>query len=111
MNWEFVIPASVKCRFKRRLLNMSAPKHIQIENMYINSMTFEQDKHYVLLGKTAKNEWLPISLIYPELDRNTYSFESLAEAQSAKRDLKNYLKVYRVGHKVPLRIALIDSTP
>ena len=98
-------------RFKRRLSDMSAPKHIQIENMYINSMTFEQDKHYVLLGKTAKNEWLPISLIYPELDRNTYSFKSLAEAQSAKRDLKNYLKVYRAGHKVPLKIALIDSTP
>jgi hypothetical protein len=79
--------------------------------MYINFMTSEQDKHYILLGKTAKNEWLPIPLIYPELDGNNYSFESLIEAQSAKRDLKNYLKVYRARHKVPLKIALIDSTP
>ncbi|WP_277542901.1 hypothetical protein [Polynucleobacter sphagniphilus] len=66
-----------------------------------------QDKQYILLGKTAKNEWLPISLIYPELDVNVYSFVTLQEAQSAKRDLKNYLKVYRAEHKVPLKIALI----
>ncbi|MDF9789229.1 hypothetical protein M2122_002254 [Polynucleobacter sphagniphilus] len=70
-------------------------------------MTHMQDKQYILLGKTAKNEWLPISLIYPELDVNVYSFVTLQEAQSAKRDLKNYLKVYRAEHKVPLKIALI----
>ena len=71
-------------------------------------MTLVQDKQYFLLGKTAKNEWLPIPLIYPELDMNIYSFVTLQEAQAAKRDLKNYLKVYRAEHKVPLKIAPID---
>lgn len=74
---------------------------------YISFMTLMQDKQYIILGKTAKNEWLPIPLIYPELDVNVYSFVTLQEAQSAKRDLKNYLKVYRAEHKVPLKIALI----
>jgi hypothetical protein len=59
---------------------------------------------YILLGKTAANEWLPIGLIYPELDANPYSFETLYQAQAAKRDLKNYLKVYRIGSKVPLKV-------
>ena len=70
-------------------------------------MTLVQYNQYILLGKAAKNEWLPIPLIYPELDVNVYSFITLQEAQSAKRDLKNYLKVYRAEHKVPLKIALI----
>ena len=70
-------------------------------------MTLVQDNQYILLGKAAKNEWLPIPLIYPELDVNVYSFITLQEAQSAKRDLKNYLKVYRAEQKVPLKIALI----
>jgi len=73
-------------------------------------MSIELDKHYILLGKTAKNEWLPIPLIYPELDAKIYSCNTLEEAQAAKRDLKNYLKVYRAAHKVPLKIALIDQT-
>ena len=72
-------------------------------------MTLVQDNQYILLGKTAKNEWLPIPIIYPELDMNIYSFVTLQEAQAAKRDLKNYLKVYRAEHKVPLKIALIDQ--
>ena len=70
-------------------------------------MTLVQYNQYILLGKAAKNEWLPIPLIYPELDVNVYSFITLQEAQSAKRDLKNYLKVYRAEQKVPLKIALI----
>lgn len=76
---------------------------------YISFMTLVQDNQYILLGKTAKNEWLPIPIIYPELDMNIYSFVTLQEAQAAKRDLKNYLKVYRAEHKVPLKIALIDQ--
>lgn len=73
--------------------------------MYINFMALMQNKQYILLGKTAKNEWLPIALIYPELEVNSYAFDSLEQAQAAKRDLKNYLKVYRPQNKVPLKIA------
>lgn len=62
---------------------------------------------YLLLGKTGANEWLPVALIYPELNQNSYSFATLIEAQGAKRDLKNYLKVYKSWDKVPLKIALI----
>lgn len=65
-------------------------------------------KPYVLLGKTGANEWLPIALIYPELDAKSYAFDAIEDAQQAKRDLKNYLKVYRPEHKVPLKIAFIE---
>ena len=65
---------------------------------------------YVLLGKTGSNEWLPISLIYPELQDYSYRFNTLIEAQGAKRDLKNYLKVYKPHDKVPLKITLLSET-
>ncbi len=64
-------------------------------------------KSYILLGKDGVNQWLPIPTLYPELDTKNYSFETLIEAQLAKRDLKNYLKVYRPAHKVPIRISCI----
>lgn len=64
-------------------------------------------KTYILLGKDGINQWLPIPTLYPELDTKNYSFETLIEAQLAKRDLKNYLKVYRPAQKVPIRISCI----
>lgn len=64
-------------------------------------------KTYFLLGKDGINQWLPIPTLYPELDTKNYSFETLIEAQLAKRDLKNYLKVYRPAQKVPIRISCI----
>ncbi|MEY4699249.1 MAG: hypothetical protein RIR85_669 [Pseudomonadota bacterium] len=64
-------------------------------------------KTYILFGKDGINQWLPIPTLYPELDTKNYSFETLIEAQLAKRDLKNYLKVYRPAHKVPIRISCI----
>jgi len=67
------------------------------------------DKQFILLGKTGANEWLPIVLIYPELDQKSYSFSTLVEAQMAKRDLKNYLKVYKQWDKVPLKISSIEN--
>ena len=63
---------------------------------------------YVLLGKAGTNEWLPILLIYPELQDYSYRFNTLIEAQGAKRDLKNYLKVYKPHDKVPLKITLLS---
>ena len=68
----------------------------------------EQLGQYVLLGKTGSNEWLPILLIYPELQDYSYRFNTLIEAQGAKRDLKNYLKVYKPHDKVPLKITLLS---
>ena len=65
---------------------------------------------YLLLGKTDSNEWLPILLIYPELQDYSYRFNTLVEAQGAKRDLKNYLKVYKPQDKVPLKITLLGET-
>ncbi len=70
----------------------------------------EQLGQYVLLGKTGANEWLPILLIYPELHDYSYRFNTLVEAQGAKRDLKNYLKVYKPQDKVPLKITLLCET-
>ena len=68
----------------------------------------EQLGQYVLLGKAGTNEWLPILLIYPELQDYSYRFNTLIEAQGAKRDLKNYLKVYKPHDKVPLKITLLS---
>ena len=70
----------------------------------------EQLGHYVLLGKTGTNEWLPILLIYPELQDHSYRFNTLVDDQGAKRDLKNYLKVYKPQDKVPLKITLLGET-
>lgn len=69
----------------------------------------EQLGQYVLLGKAGTNEWLPILLIYPELHDYSYRFSTLIEAQGAKRDLKNYLKVYKPHDKVPLKITLLSE--
>ena len=71
----------------------------------------EQDQlgQYVLLGKAGTNEWLPILLIYPELQDFSYRFNTLIEAQGAKRDLKNYLKVYKPYDKVPLKITQLNE--
>lgn len=71
----------------------------------------EGDKQYFLLAKTGANEWLPIALVYPELQENSYVFSTLIEAQGAKRDLKNYLKVYKPWDKAPLKISLINEIP
>ena len=73
-------------------------------------MGVEQDQlgQYVLLRKAGTNEWLPILLIYPELQDYFCRFITLIEAQGAKRDLKNYLKVYKPHDKVPLKITLLS---
>jgi hypothetical protein len=74
-------------------------------------MDLEQEGmgQYVLLGKTGANEWLPILLIYPELQDYSFKFDTLIEAQGAKRDLKNYLKVYKPHDKVPLKITQLNA--
>jgi hypothetical protein len=74
-------------------------------------MGVEQEEmgQYVLLGKIAANEWLPILLIYPELKDHSYRFNTLIEARGAKRDLKNYLKVYKPHDKVPLKITPLSE--
>jgi hypothetical protein len=74
-------------------------------------MGLEQEgmSQYVLLGKTGANEWLPILLIYPELQDYSFKFDTLIEAQGAKRDLKNYLKVYKPYDKVPLKITQLNA--
>ena len=69
----------------------------------------EQMGQFVLLGKTGTNEWLPILLIYPELQGYSYRFNTLVDAQGAKRDLKNYLKVYKPYDKVPLKITQLNE--
>jgi hypothetical protein len=74
-------------------------------------MVLEQEEmgQYFLLGKTGANEWLPILLIYPELQDYSFKFDTLIEAQGAKRDLKNYLKVYKPHDKVPLKITPLSE--
>lgn len=62
-------------------------------------------KKYIIVGKTAGNEWLPISLIYPNLEDFPVSYETLIEAQRAKGKLKQLiLNRPQLGKKVPYRI-------
>ena len=49
-------------------------------------------KKYIILGKTSKNEWLPISLIYPNLEDFATTYDNLLDAQIAKGKLKMLVK-------------------
>ncbi len=64
---------------------------------------------YILLGKTAGNEWLPVSLLYPNLDNIPTTYDSLEEAQKSKGRLKQLLASNpSIGKKVPLRIEILE---
>ncbi len=62
-------------------------------------------KKYIILGKTSKNEWLPISLIYPNLEDFPTTYDNLLDAQIAKGKLKVMIKSKpKIGKKTPYRI-------
>jgi hypothetical protein len=62
-------------------------------------------KKYIILGKTSKNEWLPISLIYPNLEDFPTTYDKLLDAQIAKGKLKMLVKSRpQIGKKTPYRI-------
>ncbi len=64
---------------------------------------------YIILGKTAGNEWLPIKLLYPDLDEFFVSYDTLLEAQRAKGRLKTLVRSRpHLGKKVPLRIEILE---
>lgn len=64
---------------------------------------------YILVGKTAGNEWLPISILYPDLSDFPTSYETLIEAQRAKGRLKQLISNNPVfGKKVPYRIETLN---
>ena len=66
-------------------------------------------KKFIIVGKTAGNEWLPISLLYPELKDFLTGYESLLEAQRAKGRLKSLTKSSpHLDKKVPFRIEILD---
>lgn len=62
-------------------------------------------KKYIIVGKTAGNEWLPITLIYPNLQDFPSTYETLEEAQRARGTLKQLMMNHpQLGKKVPYRI-------
>jgi hypothetical protein len=64
-----------------------------------------EHKKYIVLGKTSKNEWLPISLLYPKLENFPSSYDHLLDAQIAKGKLKMLIKSKpEIGKKTPYRI-------
>ena len=66
-------------------------------------------KKFIIVGKTAGNEWLPISLLYPDLKEFSTGYDSLIEAQRAKGRLKNLTNSRpHLGKKVPFRIEILD---
>lgn len=66
-------------------------------------------KKFIIVGKTAGNEWLPVSLIYPDLKDFPAGYDSLLEAQKAKGRLKGLTKSRPyLGKKVPFRIEMLD---
>jgi hypothetical protein len=67
------------------------------------------DKKYLILGKTSGNEWLPISLLYPDLLDFPASYETLELAQRAKGRLKQLTKNHpSLGKKLPYRIEALE---
>ena len=67
------------------------------------------DKKYLIVGKTSANEWLPVSLLYPDLTDFPISYESLFLAQRAKGRLKQIIKNHpKLGKKVPYSIEVLD---
>lgn len=68
-----------------------------------------EDKNYFILGKTSGNEWLPISLLYPDLPDFPASYETLEMAQRAKGRLKQIISNNpKLGKKVPYRIESLN---
>ena len=64
-----------------------------------------EQKKYIILGKTSKNEWIPVNLLYPKLENFPYSYENLLDAQIAKGKLKMLVKSKpEIGKKTPYRI-------
>jgi hypothetical protein len=64
---------------------------------------------YVLLGKTSSNQWVPISLLYPNLLDFSDSYQTLEEAQVAKGHLKQIIgNRPELGKKVPYHIQSPD---
>ena len=65
-------------------------------------------KKYIIVGKTAGNEWLPIPLLYPNIEDFPSSYETLIEAQRAKGRLKQLILNHpQLGKKVPYRIDIL----
>ena len=62
------------------------------------------DKKFFIEAKLASNTWVPIEEISFEFQKYASGFVSLAEANTAKRTIKNYLKVYEPHNKCPIRI-------
>ena len=66
-------------------------------------------KKFLIVGKISENEWMPVTLIYPELENFSASYESLEEAQRAKGRLKGLISSRpHLGKKVPYRIDEIE---
>lgn len=66
-------------------------------------------KKFLILGKVSESEWMPVTLIYPELDDFRASYKSLEEAQRAKGRLKSLIKSRpHLGKKLPYRIDEIE---
>ena len=62
------------------------------------------EKKFYIEAKLASNTWVPIEEISFEFQKYASGFVSLAEANTAKRTIKNYLKVYEPQNKCPIRI-------
>lgn len=60
---------------------------------------------YIIFGKTSGNQWVPISLLYPNLLDFSDSYETLEEAQVARGYLKQIIANRpELGKKVPYHI-------
>lgn len=59
---------------------------------------------FYIQAKVAPNVWVPIFEISDALINFSIPFESVDDANYAKRDVKNYLKIHEPRNKVPIRV-------
>jgi hypothetical protein len=59
---------------------------------------------FYIEAKVDRNVWVSIGQLSDSLIEFDAGFSTIEEANSAKRKIKNYLKVYEPENKLPIRI-------
>jgi len=69
--------------------------------MIINDQNSEV---FLVQAKIAPNVWVSVGEISAQLIEYEQVYSSIEEANTAKRKIKNYLKVYEPHNKLPIRV-------
>ncbi|WP_157204360.1 hypothetical protein [Methylomonas koyamae] len=65
---------------------------------------------YIIQAKKGRNQWVAISEFDSCLSIFDKQYASETEARKAKGTIKNFLKEYSIGDKVPVRVRALKSS-